>query len=50
MCIYTRFHFLAPDEWLETIRKCQHLPEADIKKLCEKVHKSRLKHSRSKNC
>ncbi|OBZ83998.1 Serine/threonine-protein phosphatase ppe1, partial [Choanephora cucurbitarum] len=26
-----------PDEWLETIRKCEYLPEQDIKKLCEMV-------------
>ncbi|RKP08863.1 Metallo-dependent phosphatase-like protein [Thamnocephalis sphaerospora] len=26
-----------PDQWLETIRNCQYLPEPDIKKLCEKV-------------
>ncbi|RUS23932.1 Metallo-dependent phosphatase-like protein [Jimgerdemannia flammicorona] len=25
----------SPDEWLETIKKCQYLPEQDIKKLCE---------------
>ncbi|OZJ05243.1 Serine/threonine-protein phosphatase ppe1 [Bifiguratus adelaidae] len=25
------------EEWLETVRKCQYLPEADIKKLCEMV-------------
>jgi len=26
-----------PDEWIETLRKCQFLPEKDIKRLCEKV-------------
>jgi serine/threonine-protein phosphatase PP1-1/serine/threonine-protein phosphatase 6 catalytic subunit len=26
-----------PDEWLETVRKCEYLPEQDIKKLCEMV-------------
>lgn len=26
-----------PDEWLETVRKCEYLPENDIKKLCEMV-------------
>ncbi|KAL1915679.1 uncharacterized protein VTP21DRAFT_6438 [Calcarisporiella thermophila] len=26
-----------PDEWIETLRKCQFLPEPDIKKLCEMV-------------
>jgi hypothetical protein len=26
-----------PDEWLATIRKCQYLPEPDMKKLCEMV-------------
>ncbi|KAJ1344375.1 serine/threonine-protein phosphatase 6 catalytic subunit [Batrachochytrium salamandrivorans] len=26
-----------PDEWLETIRQCQYLPEPDIKKLCDVV-------------
>ncbi|KAJ3207869.1 Protein phosphatase methylesterase 1 [Entophlyctis luteolus] len=26
-----------PDEWLETVRKCEYLPEPDIKKLCEMV-------------
>ena len=26
-----------PDEWLETVRKCEYLPEHDIKKLCEMV-------------
>ncbi|KAI9139631.1 Metallo-dependent phosphatase-like protein [Paraphysoderma sedebokerense] len=26
-----------PDEWLETVRKCQYLPEPDIKRLCEMV-------------
>ena len=25
------------DEWLETVRKCEYLPEHDIKKLCEMV-------------
>lgn len=28
---------ISPDEWLETIKKCQYLPEPDIKKLCEMV-------------
>jgi hypothetical protein len=27
----------APDEWLETLRKCQYLPEKDIKQLCDMV-------------
>ncbi|CAO3589079.1 unnamed protein product [Absidia cylindrospora] len=26
-----------PEEWLETVRKCEYLPEKDIKKLCEMV-------------
>ncbi|KAL0089694.1 Metallo-dependent phosphatase [Phycomyces blakesleeanus] len=26
-----------PAEWLETVRKCEYLPEQDIKKLCEMV-------------
>ncbi|KAG9321450.1 hypothetical protein KVV02_000322 [Mortierella alpina] len=26
-----------PDEWLETVRQCQPLPELEIKKLCEMV-------------
>jgi hypothetical protein len=26
-----------PDDWLETIRKCEYLPEHDMKKLCEMV-------------
>lgn len=26
-----------PDEWIETLKKCQFLPERDIKRLCEKV-------------
>ncbi|KAI8809335.1 Metallo-dependent phosphatase-like protein [Cladochytrium replicatum] len=26
-----------PDEWLETIKKCQYLPEPDIKQLCDMV-------------
>lgn len=26
-----------PDEWLDTVRKCEYLPEQDIKKLCEMV-------------
>jgi hypothetical protein len=26
-----------PDEWLETVRKCEYLPEKDIQKLCEMV-------------
>jgi hypothetical protein len=25
------------DEWLENVRKCEYLPEQDIKKLCEMV-------------
>lgn len=27
-----------PDEWLDTVRKCEYLPEQDIKKLCEMVN------------
>ena len=34
-----------PDEWLETIRKCEYLPEQDIKKLCEMVINSTYKHA-----
>eukprot|EP00051_Salpingoeca_urceolata_P017950 m.249279 g.249279 ORF g.249279 m.249279 type:complete len:305 (-) comp19087_c4_seq1:31-945(-) len=26
-----------PDEWLETVKECQYLPEPDLKKLCEHV-------------
>lgn len=26
-----------PDEWLETVRGCQYLPETDLKRLCEMV-------------
>ena len=26
-----------PDEWLATVRGCQYLPEADLKRLCEMV-------------
>lgn len=26
-----------PEAWLETVRKCEYLPENDIKKLCETV-------------
>ncbi|TPX44890.1 hypothetical protein SeLEV6574_g04212 [Synchytrium endobioticum] len=28
-----------PDEWLETVKKCQYLPETDIKKLCDTVRR-----------
>lgn len=31
-----------PDEWLETVRKCEYLPEQDIKKLCEMVSFEKL--------
>jgi hypothetical protein len=26
-----------PDEWLATVKRCQYLPETDLKKLCELV-------------
>jgi hypothetical protein len=26
-----------PDEWLEKVKRCEYLPEQDIKKLCEMV-------------
>ncbi|KAJ1679674.1 Serine/threonine-protein phosphatase 6 catalytic subunit, partial [Spiromyces aspiralis] len=26
-----------PEEWIETVRQCEYLPEQDIKELCEKV-------------
>lgn len=26
-----------PDEWLQIVRKCQYLPETDLKRLCEMV-------------
>jgi hypothetical protein len=27
----------SPDEWLDTVRQCQYLPEHEIKRLCEMV-------------
>lgn len=36
-----------PDEWLETVRKCEYLPEHDIKQLCEMVNIEEL-HSTAK--
>ncbi|KAJ3114121.1 hypothetical protein HDU96_002542 [Phlyctochytrium bullatum] len=32
-----RSEYARPDEWLETVKKCQYLPEPDIKKLCDMV-------------
>jgi hypothetical protein len=26
-----------PDEWLEKVKRCEYLPEQDVKKLCEMV-------------
>lgn len=39
------FYFIQmgnPDEWLETVRKCEYLPENDIKKLCEMVKNNKM--------
>ena len=33
------------DAWLEQLLKCQHLPEPDMKVLCERVRTSRIEES-----
>jgi len=34
-----------PDEWIETLRQCKYLPEADLKELCELVKELLLEES-----
>ena len=34
-----------PDKWLSMVMECQHLPEADMKVLCERVRSILLEES-----
>lgn len=34
-----------PDKWIEQLRQCKHLPESDIKVLCDRVRNILLEES-----